>query len=151
MKRVILLVVGWMTALGLFGCGIGMLEIGWNLFDFSPHLNLGTIGVALVVTGALVAVWFLAKASRDRVTLVVSILACGALALLGILCLPAEQVDTKRFLFFGRTQPSPLWFRAGRAALLCLPGIICLWWRLIRRYFAHQTDGPNRSPSEGSR
>jgi amino acid permease len=129
MNRAIMLSVGWLAATGALLYAVLRISLQWNFFDWSPKWDFKTIAEAIGVAAVLAAIWFLGKASRDKISRSVAILACLALVCLAIAWFPAEPT-TQGFL--GRSQPSPLWFRGGRVLVLCVPGVFWFWW--IRRH-----------------
>jgi hypothetical protein len=131
MKRVIILSVGWLAATVALLYAMLRLSLQWNFFDWSPKWDSETIAEAIGVAAVLAAIWFLGKASRDKISRVVSVLACLSLVGLAMVWFPAEPT-TQGFL--GRSQPSPMWFRGGRVLQLCVPGVF--WFRWIWRHLA---------------
>lgn len=142
--RTIMLSAGWLAAAAALLYSVLLLNLQWNLFDWSPRLDLGTAVYAAGIAISLCAIWFLSKCSRDKISLSVAVLACLILAWAAINSFPAETVT--HGLFFGRSQPRPLWFRSSIALLLCIPCIFCAWWilRIVVKGSAEQqsTDSP---------
>jgi hypothetical protein len=123
--RMLLTIAGWFTAgYALISAMVGF-ELHWNFFNWSPKLDLKTFTDGLMLLAIIVGIWFLAQATRDRVSRVVSLLVCLLLvAFAFIYVLPAEPMTGG---FLGRTMPSPLWYRGGCSGLLCLPGALWLF------------------------
>ena len=140
MKRAIILIIGWLAAVGALLYALLRLDLHWNFFDWSPRWDLEAVAELLGVLVAVGAIWFLGKASRDKASRFVSVLVCVLVAALAFVWYPAEA---KSGGFLGRTQPSPFWFRGGRALLLCVPAVIWFWWR--RRHLAQQCGPANGS------
>jgi len=138
MKRAILLIPGWLAITAALLYAIVMLDMRWNFFDWHPTWDSEALAYLLVIAGALLAVPFIARATRDRVSQIASLVVCLAL-MVAILSLPAEHTSHG---LLGRTAVSPLWYRAGRALLLSLPGIFWLWWPLRLWWRAAQHGGP---------
>ena len=136
--RVILLVIGWLAAGCTLFYSVVMWDIGWNFFH--QEWDMGTIVAMLGILVALTAIWFLAKASRDKANCALSLLLCVLLA--GIAVMGLHQDENAKGIFGGHYY-IPLWYRGGRTLLLCLPGVFWIWW--IRRHLAQ-----NRSATHGS-
>src|ERR1017187_8893530 len=132
MKRPLLLALGWlMSAAGLYAALV-MLELYWNLFDWQPKLDLRALGLIIGIIALLAAIRFLARASNDRFSQVVSLVACLAMFGLGVyVSLPEPMTQG----LFAREAPSPFWYRAGRLALLALPSVF--WGLGLRRRWKH--------------
>jgi hypothetical protein len=125
MKRTIMLVIGWLAACFILFAALMQIDFILNLFSWRPYkwdwrIPISGVGVLASIT----AIWFLAKATRDRVSRVVSLLVCLVLVWIAIHFLPAEPIDHSGYL--GRSEPSPLWFRGSMAVLMALPGVIWL-------------------------
>ena len=127
--RTIMLSAGWLVAAFALLYSMLLLNLQWNLFDWSPRLDFGTAVYAAGIAISLCAIWFLAKCSCGRISWGGAVLACLILAWAAINSFPAETVT--HGLFFGRSQPRPLWFRGSIALLLCIPCIFCSW-RILR-------------------
>jgi len=146
MKRSMLLITGWLGAAVLFLSALQWLEWSWNLFSWRFNmdlLDLNAVACAAGILLALSAIWFLAKATRDRVTWGVSALLCLAFVGIAIAKFPAEAVS-QAGNFGARGEASPLWYRGGRVLLMCLPAVFWLYWRWRDR--AHQPHAHDRSP-----
>ena len=130
MKRVILLILGWLLAAAGLYVALVMLELYWNLFDWQPRLDLKGSGLIFGILAVLAVIWFLARASHDRFSQAVSLAACLALLAIAVYVLPAEAMTQG---LFAREAPSPFWYRAGRFVLLALPSV---FWGLglLRRW-----------------
>jgi hypothetical protein len=104
------------------------LEFCWNILAWEPVGSSTAWLLMALLAVLLMGFWFLARVPVNRVTRVVTLLVCVALASLAIYVLPEEV--TKPGLF-ERPAPSPLWYRGGRAVLLFLPGVFWLigFWR----------------------
>jgi hypothetical protein len=128
-RRVVLLMIGWVAAGGLLLYGMLCLEINWNLFKFSPRWNSAVPEQIVSIFGAIVAMWFLAKATRDRTSRAMSLLGC--LLLFGIAFFIFFHRDFFHDVDYahGKGTLSPLWFRGGLTLLSCLPGAFWIWWR----------------------
>jgi hypothetical protein len=139
MKRIIMMIVGWFAAIGTLVWLVLWLSLHWNFWDWSATWDRGTwlsfLGILIVIA----AIWFLAKASRDRASRAMSLLACILVAGFAVSLFPAEKTTGQGFL--ARTQPSPFWFREGRVLLLCVPGIIWFCWRRRRLAQSDSTKG----------
>jgi hypothetical protein len=123
--RILTIVAGWLATTYALVYAMMKLELHWNFFDWSPEWDGRALLYGMSILAILVCVWFLANATRDRVSRVVSVLVC--LLLLGfaiVYVLPAEHL-TAGFML-RRTMPSPLWYRGGCSMLLCLPGVFWL-------------------------
>ena len=128
MTRSILLVAGWLlSVVGLYAAVL-ILELYWNFFDWQPELNLKTWGSLAAMFCALVAMRFLAWATRDRISQGVSLVLCLSHLALGIYVFPAEPITQG---LFARERPSPLWYRAGRFFVLAGPA--AFWILALRR------------------
>jgi hypothetical protein len=144
-------------------------DFNWNFFNFHPKWNLELIGEMSGILVALAAIWFLARASRDKTSRVVSLLVCVLLAGFGVAGSLAEPLDrpqpvqkpeisrqmsgnqaiaeyfvkTAIARVFDRSEPSPIWYRGGRMLLMFVPGVFWVWWTLP--HAAQQ-----RAPAKGS-
>jgi hypothetical protein len=132
--RMMAIIAGWLLAgYALLSVMMG-LGFHWNLFNWSPKLDFKVFVDGLVLVGILGGTWFLARATRDKVGRVTSLLVCLLLVAFAFTLLPAEPLTAG---FLGRTAPSPLWYRGGCFVLLCLPGVI--WLSTARRHSAHDS------------
>jgi hypothetical protein len=123
--RMMMIIVGWLAASYALFNVLVWLDFHWNFFNWSPKWDVKAALDGIGILAILVCFWFLAKATRDRVSQIVSVLVC--LTLVGfafVYVLPAEPLTGG---FLGRTMPSPLWYRGGSCLLLCVPGIFWLW------------------------
>lgn len=125
MTRGIMLRIGWLAATGVFLYIVLMLNLRWSLLEWSPILDKGTIIDAICVFVSLAVIWLLGKASHDTISCGVAVFACSSLVLIAIVLFPVELATQK---IIGCAQSSPLWYRAGRTLLLCIPGGFCFWW-----------------------
>lgn len=128
-KRAALLLAGWLTTGLLLLYSMLCLEINWNLFSFSPRWNQTAFVQIFTIATVLTGIWFLAKASRDRVSRGGSLLACLVLAGIGIFNFLLSDP-----LHGGSL--SPFWFRGSLAGLLCLPTIFWMrfeWKRIVQK------------------
>ncbi len=125
--RAILLMIGWLAAGVLLLYGMICLEINWNLFKFSPQWNSAVPVQIFCLGGAIIAMWFLAKATRDRASRAMSLLGC--LLLIGISFYIVFHHDFFHDVDYahGRGTLSPLWFRGGLMLLSCLPEFFWIW------------------------
>lgn len=138
--RVILLLIGWLAASCVLLYSMLCLDMNWNFFSFSPRWNWAVPGQIVGIVGSLAAIWFLAKASRDRAGRVGSLLVC--------LLLTGGAV----FYFFhaargilGGARDIPIWYRGSLTLLFCLPGIFWIWWerrRFLRKHAAIRESWP---------
>jgi hypothetical protein len=138
--RALLLVIGWLAAGFMLLYGVAGLDFGWSFFGFSPKWSLQSAPEMCMIFVALPSVWFLAMASRDKVSRVVSLLVCVFLAWLAVYFLHADEDKTG---IFGGHYDVPLWYRGGRTLLLCVPGVFWVWW--TRRHL-----GQKHGPTNGS-
>src|SRR5437867_1060347 len=134
------MIIGWLAAIGVLLYAVLVLSFHWNFLDWSPKWDLEAVADFIGILMSLATIWFLGKASRDKVSRVVSVLLCVLVAGLAVFWYPAEARSEG---FLGRTQPSPFWFRSGRVLLLCVPGLIWFW--STRRRLARQSDPANVS------
>lgn len=173
MKRSILLCIGWLFSGALLLAAGFMLEADLNMFDWlqTPASSV-TIYSCLGIAVALTGIWFFARATRDKVSRVVSIIVSLVIVGFGVYWFPVESVSTpgvKSFQptpahsssffpdlnfnldfsgMFARKSASPVWYRGGRLFVACLPAAFCLWW--WRRHAAHQSAGGNAAPPRAS-
>jgi hypothetical protein len=141
MKRSILLCIGWLAVGAAVVAALWSTEMHWNFFDFSPKWDAEALGYAALVLFALIGSWFLARASRDRGSQIVSLVICVALVAFGVLVCRPEPVTHG---WLGRDAPSPIWFRGGMAVVLLLPSMFWILWPF--RWWtrkAHPSDGAN--------
>lgn len=151
--RSIMLIFGWLAASYVLAACMFSLDFNWNFFKFSPRWNREGIIEILGMFAAVVALWFLAKASRDKVSRAVSLLVSVLMAGCVIETFPAEKLaepitldpnaDAMHELMramisraLDRHVPSPLWYRGGLSLLLCMPVIFWIW--SARRRLARQ-------------
>src|SRR5215831_17354568 len=106
--RTMLLVVGWILAWVANYFVFLALELYWNLFSWFPRFDLRALGLMMALLAALVATWWLARVSVNRLARFFSLLGCVALFILGIYVLPEEP---KTVGLLSRQLPSPLWYR----------------------------------------
>jgi len=137
--RAILLVIGWLAASCTLFYSVAILDLCWNFFSFHPKWDLGTIIAMLGFLVALTAIWFLAKASRDKANCVVSLLLCVLLA--GLAVWGLHQDKNAKGIFGGHYE-IPLWYRGGRTLLFCLPGVFWVWW--TRRHLSQRRSPMHR-------
>ena len=126
--RAIFTTLAWFLVNALFLALIVGLEFDLNFFSWQPRWTLQVGGCVAGIPILVVMLHYLARATQGKWVLAISSLAC--LALLGIvLCaVGAEPTSTG---WFGRTAPSPAWYRGGRVLVGCMP--IAFWsWALIR-------------------
>src|SRR5438552_6891231 len=96
MKRAIIIIVGWLVSGALMLAALAMLDADLNMFDWGKTTPSSlTIYSGLGIIAALAGVWFLARATRDRVSRVVSLIASLVLVGFGIFWFPAESVSTQ--------------------------------------------------------
>jgi hypothetical protein len=156
-KRTLLLILGWSAALFTLYVLYAGLQGLWNYFDWHPTWDTQVAFILVGMPVILVGIWFLARATKDKVSRIVSGIFCALTTLPGIGMFPAEPtsqprppipwipatsgnwvvdgvivcVNAMRMLGtfeFTRSRPSPFWFRGGGLLLMCLPSIIWLWW-----------------------
>ncbi len=130
MIRKILLTLGSLTAIISVYVLLVVLEYLWNWFAWRPYLDTVVLGVLATLVLALAGSFLCVRASRDRVSGILSLLAAIALLLIGLRTLAAEPVTTG---MFARNEGSPLCYRAGRLIVTALPLIFWLGFRLRRR------------------
>ena len=133
-RRVIFLNLGWLaSSFSLLYCLL-LFDADWDLFSWSPKCNLLTVGLLVIIVALEIGAWYLARASRDQASRVVSLLVCLVLGGMGAAYL--FPPDTQGF-FFTRL-PSPFWFRGGLTVLAFIPGIWWMWWTWRRLTEARQ-------------
>jgi len=149
--RAIALIISWLVVgYALVYATIG-LEFHWNFFNFHEKLDAETVKDIAIILATGVGFWFLAKASRDMASRVVSLLVCLLLAGFAICAIfppepltqahvsPGHSSDPAMGAFvslmldntFSRHAPSPLWYRGSLTLLFFVPGI--LWFSLEHR------------------
>ena len=128
MKRTVFLIAGWVLLAVALYLPLLLLDVYWNIVTWRPEWD-GTALFLLVWIGAAAAgCYWMARASRDRLTRVVSLLICMALLALGVYVCRAEPMS---FGMFGRETSSPWWYRAGRLLVLGTPALLwCLTFEL---------------------
>jgi hypothetical protein len=139
--RAIVLVFGWLAASCALAYSVVFWDFDWNFWSFSPEWNLKLIWAMLGVLVADAAIWFLAKASREKASRAVSLMFCVILAGFAVVWLRADERATG---VFGGAREVPLWWRGWRTLLLCVPSVFWVWWR--RRHSAQK-----RGSTRGSR
>src|SRR5208283_1934627 len=103
-------------------------------------LNLGLVVAMSSIFLADAAIWFLARASRDKTSRAVSLLVCVLLA--GFAVWGLHQDESKHDIF-GAHYEIPLWYRGGRTLLVCVPGVFWVWW--TRRHLGQNRRSMNDS------
>ncbi len=151
-------VVRWLRAIGvifgwLLGCYLILMttfswELAWDLFDWhgpsAEHTGLRELVICGLSIGGLVWISTLINEKVTRIgTLLISLL-MGYLALDGLM---REQRIDPPGTFWGRTQPSPLWFRLLLACLLLSPATVWFYgpfqrWRRSARAKANPAPQP---------
>jgi len=146
--RPILLIIGWFVGGFMLFCGVMRGEMEWNFFSFHPKWGRDTILTFALIIGAETGIWFLAKASRDRTSRIISLLVCLCLVGQGYSVLPAEAQPhiipasgsdgaIARLVLHALLyrDASPIWFRGGAAMLLSLPAILWIWheWQRVKQ------------------
>ena len=137
MKRAVLVTCCWLIgALGLY-VALVMLELYWNFYDWQPKVDFKAFGLIFGMLAILAAIHCLARASCDRLSQSVSLMACLALLALAVYVLPPEPLTGG---LFARSAASPFWYRGARFVVLALPG---LFWVLgwPHRSSAFKIDG----------
>jgi hypothetical protein len=138
--RAIMLLIGWLAASCALAYSVVIWDFDWNFFSFSPEWNLGLIWAMLGILVALAAIWFLAKASRDKANCVVSLLLCLLLAGFAVCYLHADEHAPS---IWGGHGKIPLWYRGGRTLPLCVPCVFWVWW--ARRHLAQKHSPTHRN------
>ena len=136
MKRTILLVIGWLAACFILFAALAEIDFALNFFNWQPNWDWRTPTFGFVALVSIVAIWFLARATRDRFSLIASFVVCLILVGFAFCVLPAESlVKTEGggpwAGILDRHTPSPLWFRGSVAFFLTLPGVI--WFVCLKR------------------
>jgi hypothetical protein len=129
-KRVIMLIIGWLAAGITLLYGLLRFDFHWDFFGWGVHpkWDSETITDIFVIFTAETGIWFLAKASRDRASRVVSLLVCLFLAGLAVVYFYYDGQPAKSHGDFGLySRPSPLWYRGGLTFLMCLPSVFWVW------------------------
>ena len=104
MKRAILLTFGWLTSgLGLYFMLV-ILELYWNVYDWQPRWDSQAAGLIAGVFLFLVAMRFLARATRDRASRGVSLVLCLGMLALAFYVLWPEPITQG---LFARERASP--------------------------------------------
>lgn len=155
MKQKLTLIVGWLAACFLLFAALFLIDWELNLWDWDPDWDWRISILGTGVLTSITAIWFLARATRDRLSLIISLILCLALLLYGIGILPPEEVTTVSKSgwdgFFAnllaRRSPSPFWFRGGIAVLTELPAVFWLAWTLRHR----RNSPPNRRAATNHR
>jgi hypothetical protein len=138
--RAVLLIIGWLAAGYTLFYSVAMWEFDWNFWHFSPKLNLELVEAMLGILVADAAIWFLAKASSDKASRVVSLLVCVFLAGSAVWGLHHDEGATG---FLSGHYEIPLWYRGGRTLLLCVPVVFWVWW--TRRHLGQNRRSMNDS------
>lgn len=138
-----MLIFGWITA-GLLLCfALFLIDSFWNMFDWNPQWDVRSAIPIVGVLTMLIAIWFLARATHDNVSLTASFIVCLMLIGVGLYGFNSEpitaDVPAKGGVLFGpifvRHASSPLWYREARLVLLTLPSVfwfVCLMRNRLR-------------------
>lgn len=123
-----MLIIGWLAACFVLFAALMAIYFSKNFFDWQPNWDWRTSIFGICVLASITATWFLARATRDWFSLIVSSILCLALAGFAFYILPAEQIDKVKDTdlvgnIFPRHSASPLWFRGGIAAFMALPAV----------------------------
>jgi hypothetical protein len=118
--RSIFLCIGWLATGAAFAYLAVAFAIHWALIGFSPKYDLESLGLGVGALLLLIGFAFLARASGDWGSQVVSFVVCLALMALARFALQPDVDNT--FVV-----PRPLWFRGGLAAVLSVPSVIWCW------------------------
>jgi hypothetical protein len=140
MKRSILLSIVWVAVGSALLFESVLFDVDWNLFTWKPELDFVVLACALTIPATLTGIWFLARATRDQVTRVISLIVCMFLAGFAItVILPFEPASGG---FLGRTTVCPLWFRGGLTLAMSIPSAFWILWFLRLRKHPAQQPGP---------
>jgi len=122
MKRAIFTSLGWVLANALLFAIIFSLETNLNFFDWHPKWTIQVIGCVTSIVAVAALLFYLARTTKDKSALVISLIACVALVAMVILAVSPEPSSTG---WFSRSRSSPAWYRWGRVLLGCIP--ITFW------------------------
>jgi hypothetical protein len=136
MKHTLLLIAGWLVACFVLFAALFAIDIDLNLLSWDPKWDWRVALLAICVLVSLTSIWFLARATRDRVSLIASLVVCLTMIGFALSILPAEETD------FLRTSPSPWWFRGTIAALMGVPAVWWLTWLLRHRSHLRHSTAP---------
>ncbi len=138
--RSILTLLGWLAACFVFYWAMTMLDLLWNFFDWSPKFDPDVVMAGLEIAGSILAIWLLARITRDKVSQTGSCVLCVILVAVAVVWAWPETVSDPHFFksygeaLLARRSPSPLWFRGGRVLVMALPAMFwVLWFRRHRR------------------
>jgi|SRR5947207_42658 len=139
----ILSFLGWLVAALALWVLLVVLELYWNFIDWQPKLDSRALGLGFGICSVLAGVWWLACTNRSHTTRGASLVICLALLVLAIYVFPPEPLTSG---LFARQRSSPLWYRAGRFAVLVLP---TLFWVLASIRHNNTACKPDASTSGG--
>ena len=146
-----MLILGWITASLALCFALLLTDCLWNMFDWNPQWDARGALYGFGVLTMLVAIWFLARATRDKVSLTVSFIVCLMLVGLALYAFDPEPTTAADMPakgsdllgpFFVRHASSPLWYREARLVLMTLPGMFWFVWLMRNRLRLP----PNKSP-----
>lgn len=118
-----------------------LLDVSWNLVRWRFNLGLSSILLLVWIAVAVSLFGRLAGRPHDAVSRVISLLLSLALCGAGIYASQPEPLTTG---LFERTESSPTWYRAGRAAVLALPLVFWIVRPSVRKR------AKERAPAPGS-
>jgi len=137
---VITLVLGWPAAVCTLLYAIITLAFNWNFFSFSPQLNPAFFAEMTGALAANIAIWFLARASRDMASRAISMLLCVILVEFALAWLREDQHATG---FFGGSREVPIWYQGIRTLWLCAPSLLWIGWTM--RHLTRRRAQPPRT------
>ena len=128
MKNAITMALGWFVACLVLFYAVLDVDFNWNFLTWNPELKAVVVRDILGIVACIVAAWFLARASHQKSSTVVSFILCLALVVIAAIWFLPESLSTSGF--FKHT--SPLWYRSVRVLVMALPGIF--WFVWFRRH-----------------
>jgi len=132
-KNIGVIAACYLLCAGLYA-SLVLLDIQWNLPRWDPYLSGFSLVNLVFIAGFVLLVLLLFRARVTRLSRVISLLPCFALAALGLYFFKAEPITSG---LFARDEPSPFWYRGGRCVVLCAP--VMIWSVSWLRRRKHET------------
>jgi hypothetical protein len=122
LKRSLFLALCWLLLpAGLYAV-LAVLEVYWNLMDWSPRLDYLSLSLLAAVLLLQLFLWLVARVTQGKWLRRMAGVFCLVLIGIGLYCAVPEPLQGG---VLGRRTISASWYRWSRVAVLTLPGA---WW-----------------------